>query len=101
MFKVELKSADCLTPVTDNVPSAGDYGYTVLVLDPNLLSNFKLTNQFGSNFHNVLESVTIGLKKLTVTLPTYLASEDPKDNLAAKAAFVFGKMTKGNIETQI
>lgn len=100
LFKVTLKGADCLVEVAEVMPKNGDYGYTVEVLDPNLLSNFQLDNQFGSNFHNVLNAVQIGQRRLTVTLPTYLAAE-AEEGTAAKAAFTFGKATKDEIVQQI
>ena len=99
-FKVMLTSADCSAEETETLPKNGDYGYRVDVLDANLLSNFLLDNQFGSNFHNVQNSVQIGQRKLTITLPTYLAAT-AEEETAAKAAFTFGKATKAEIEQMI
>lgn len=100
LFKVMLTSADCSAEETETLPKNGDYGYRVDVLDANLLSNFLLDNQFGSNFHNVQNSVQIGQRKLTITLPTYLAAT-AEEETAAKAAFTFGKATKAEIEQMI
>lgn len=100
LFKVMLTTADCLAEETEIMPKNGDYGYMVKVLDPNLLSNFKLDNQFGENFQNVQNSVLIGLRKLTIVLPTYLAAT-AEEGTAAKAAFTFGKATKAEIIQQI
>lgn len=100
LFKVMLTNADCSAEETETLPKNGDYGYRVDVLDANLLSNFLLDNQFGSNCHNVQNSVQIGQRKLTITLPTYLAAT-AEEETAAKAAFTFGKATKAEIEQMI
>ena len=100
LFKVMLTTADCQAEATETMPKNGDYGYRVDVLDPALLSNFLLDNQFGSNFHNVQNSVQIGQRKLTITLPTYLAAT-AEEETAAKAVFTFGKATKAQIVQQI
>lgn len=100
LFKVMLTTADCQAEATETMPKNGDYGYRVDVLDPALLSNFQLDNQFGSNFHNVQNSVQIGQRKLTITLPTYLAAT-AEEETAAKAVFTFGKATKAQIVQQI
>lgn len=100
LFKVMLTTADCTAEATETMPKNGDYGYRVDVLDPALLSNFQLDNQFGSNFHNVQNSVQIGQRKLTITLPTYLAAT-AEEGTAAKAVFTFGKATKDQIVQQI
>ncbi|WP_288205162.1 MBG domain-containing protein [uncultured Parabacteroides sp.] len=100
LFKVMFTNANCSAEETETLPKNGDYGYRVDVLDANLLSNFLLDNQFGSNFHNVQNSVQIGQRKLTITLPTYLAAT-AEEGTAAKAAFTFGKATKAEIKQMI
>lgn len=100
LFQVMLTTADCTTEATETMPKNGDYGYMVKVLDPALLPNFLLVDQFGSDFHNVQNSVQIGQRKLTITLPTYLAAT-AEEGSAAKAAFTFGKATKAQIVQQI
>ncbi len=99
MFTVTLDNVDA-TP-----PSAKKYSYTIKVKDEYKAAwdNFVFTCNnsivFNNYAHQQGDGVTIGLKKLTVTLPTYLAATATEG--AAKAAFVFGKTIKKDIRNQI
>lgn len=102
--------ADLFTMNLDNVnatpPAVGTYPYTITVKEAqrSAWDNFAFTYNgatvFNGYAHQHGDGVTIGLRKLTVTLPTYLAATDI-EGTAAKATFTFGKATVAEIEQTI
>lgn len=102
--------ADLFTMNLDNVnatpPAVGEYSYTITVKEEQRTAwdNFTFTYNgaavFSGYAHRQGNGVSIGQRKLTVTLPTYLAAI-AEEETAAKAAFTFGKATKDEIVQQI
>ena len=102
--------SDMFTINLDNVsatpPAVGDYPYTITVKEGQRTAwdNFTFTYNGNTAFvgyaHQQGDGVSIGQRKLTVTLPTYLAAT-AEEGTAAKAAFTFGKATKAEIIKQI
>lgn len=102
--------ADLFTMNLDNVnatpPAVGTYPYTITVQEAqrSAWDNFAVTYNgatvFNGYAHQHGDGVTIGLRKLTVTLPTYLAAT-ATEGTAAKATFTFGKATVAEIEQTI
>lgn len=102
--------ADLFTMNLDNVnatpPAVGTYPYTITVQEAqrSAWDNFAFTYNgatvFNGYAHQHGDGVTIGLRKLTVTLPTYLAAT-ATEGTAAKATFTFGKATVTEIEKTI
>lgn len=102
--------ADLFTMNLDNVnatpPAVGTYPYTITVKEAlrSAWDNFAFTYNgatvFNGYAHQHGDGVTIGLRKLTVTLPTYLAAT-ATEGTAAKATFTFGKATVAEIEKTI
>lgn len=102
--------AELFTMNLDNVnatpPAVGTYPYTITVQEAqrSAWDNFAFTYNgatvFNGYAHQHGDGVTIGLRKLTVTLPTYLAAT-ATEGTAAKATFTFGKATVAEIEKAI
>lgn len=102
--------ADLFTMSLDNVnatpPAVGTYPYTITVQEAlrSAWDNFAFTYNGATVFdgyaHQHGDGVTIGLRKLTVTLPTYLAATSI-EGTAAMATFTFGKATVEEIEQTI
>ena len=100
MFTINLDN------VTATPPSVGEYPYTITVQEDqrtawdNFVFTYNSSTIFNGYAHQQGGGVTIGLRKLTVILPTYLAATS-EEGSAAKAAFTFGKVTKKQIIDQI
>lgn len=102
--------SDLFTMSLDNVnatpPAVGTYPYTITVQEAqrSAWDNFAVTYNgatvFNGYAHQHGDGVTIGLRKLTVTLPTYLAATSI-EGTAAMATFTFGKATVAEIEQTI
>ena len=85
-----------LDDVKETPPAVGDYAYTITVKEgqrtawDNFAFSFNGSAVFSGYQHQHGKGVSIGLRKLTVTLPTYLAAT-AEEGTAAKAVFVYGK----------